>query len=182
MGAVRGFGRVLRVHVQILEQHRLREGGLVVDSRAPVAVAAGAYLEVERAVHPVDWNVEWNSVNYWPRENMCAMRLRLLVLFRAKNGCQVLGHVGGSAVSLLRPKCVTSLPACLCDAFELQLGAAPVYFLPIFNYFRMPHVEKQRLVVFCTALPASNLELQQKSMFSRYWQPMFFAQLSIVFT
>jgi len=57
------YSRVLRVHVQILEQHRLREGGLVVDSRAPVAVAAGAYLEVERAVHPVDWNVEWNSVN-----------------------------------------------------------------------------------------------------------------------
>lgn len=47
MRAIGRLGRVLRVHVQILEQDRLRESGFVVDARAPVAVSAGADLEVE---------------------------------------------------------------------------------------------------------------------------------------
>merc|ERR1719409_2218181 len=42
-----------RVLVHVLHDHRLREGRLVVLARAPVAVAARADLEVERAVHLV---------------------------------------------------------------------------------------------------------------------------------
>lgn len=51
MTSIGGFGRVLRIHVQILEQHSLAEGGLVVDARAPVSMATRSDLEVERAVH-----------------------------------------------------------------------------------------------------------------------------------
>lgn len=50
MASIGGLGRVLRVHVQVLQQHRLREGGLVVDARAPISMAAGADFEVEGAV------------------------------------------------------------------------------------------------------------------------------------
>jgi len=154
MGAVRGFGRVLRVHVQILEQHRLREGGLVVDSRAPVAVAAGAYLEVERAVHPVDWNVEWNSVNYWPRENMCAMRLRLLVLFRAKNGCQVLGHVGGSAVCELAQG--TKMYDCHKDARLVELNFGHLEASSRFLHEKKPRGTKSYIVKNITTVFRQN--------------------------
>lgn len=59
MTAIRGLGRVLRVHVQILQQHRLREGGLVVDARAPVPVTAGSDFEVERAVDSVGEGFKW---------------------------------------------------------------------------------------------------------------------------
>lgn len=54
MAAVGGFRRILRIYVQILQQHGLRERRLVVDARATVAVTAGADLEVERTVHPAD--------------------------------------------------------------------------------------------------------------------------------
>ena len=52
--AVRGLGRVLRVHVQVLQHDRLAEGGLVVQPRAALAVTTRADLEVEGAVDSAD--------------------------------------------------------------------------------------------------------------------------------
>lgn len=59
MAAVRRLGRVLRIHIQILQQHGLRERRLVVYARAAVAVAACANLEVERTVHPIGGAFVW---------------------------------------------------------------------------------------------------------------------------
>merc|ERR1719354_1505212 len=66
VGAVRSLRRVLRVDVQVLQQNGLREGWLIVDSRASIPVGAGAHLEVEGAIH--------------------------LVLLRPKNTGQILRH------------------------------------------------------------------------------------------
>ena len=41
VGAVSGLGRVLGVDVEVGEEHRLGEGGLVVDPAAAVPVSAG---------------------------------------------------------------------------------------------------------------------------------------------
>ena len=43
MGSVGSLGRVLRVDVQVGEQDSLGEGGLVVDSAAPVSVSTGSW-------------------------------------------------------------------------------------------------------------------------------------------
>ena len=67
MGSVGGLGRVLGVDVQILEHDGLGEGGLVVDPGATFSMTAGADLEVEGTID--------------------------LVLLRAENGSQILGHL-----------------------------------------------------------------------------------------
>jgi hypothetical protein len=50
MGAIGRLSRILRIHVQILEQTCLGEGRFVVDSGTTIAVSARSYFEVERAV------------------------------------------------------------------------------------------------------------------------------------
>uniref|UniRef100_A0A182JLJ7 Uncharacterized protein n=1 Tax=Anopheles atroparvus TaxID=41427 RepID=A0A182JLJ7_ANOAO len=52
MAAVRGFGGVLWIDVQILQQAGLRERRLVVNAGAAVPMTAGANFEVERTVNP----------------------------------------------------------------------------------------------------------------------------------
>uniref|UniRef100_A0A2M4B2T8 Putative secreted protein n=1 Tax=Anopheles triannulatus TaxID=58253 RepID=A0A2M4B2T8_9DIPT len=58
MTAVGRLGRVLRVHVQVLQQASLREGGLVVDARTPIPMPAGSDFEVERTVYLVLFGTE----------------------------------------------------------------------------------------------------------------------------
>lgn len=41
------FGRILRIYVKILYQHRLGEGGLVMDTTATVAMPTGSNFEVK---------------------------------------------------------------------------------------------------------------------------------------
>ena len=50
VAAVGRLGRVLRVHVQVLQHDRLTEGGLVVQAGAALAMTTCADLEVERTV------------------------------------------------------------------------------------------------------------------------------------
>lgn len=52
MTSIGGFGGILRIYVQILQQTRLGKGRLVVDPRATVAVPAGPNFKVKRTVYP----------------------------------------------------------------------------------------------------------------------------------
>ena len=68
MTPVRRLGRVLRIHVEVLQHDRLAERGLVVQTRTPLAVTTRADLEVEGTVDPVggdkfESGVTFNSSN-----------------------------------------------------------------------------------------------------------------------
>ena len=65
MASVGGFGRVLGIHVQVLQQAGLRERRLVVDPRAAVSMAARSDLEVERAVDPRKKNTTQQSSTHF---------------------------------------------------------------------------------------------------------------------
>lgn len=77
--SVRRFGRVLGIHVKILQQTGLRERRLVVDPRTTVPMAACSDLKVKRAVDLVLFCAENRGkilrhrvpLNWCPREDVC---------------------------------------------------------------------------------------------------------------
>lgn len=79
MTSIGGLGGVLRIHVQILQQARLRKRRFVVDSRASIAMPTSADFEVKGAVYPeISNNLQRNIEVQWTKK-------RLLVFFCAKD-------------------------------------------------------------------------------------------------
>lgn len=101
MASVGGFRRVLRVHVEVLQQAGLRERRFIVDPRAAVPMAARSDLEVKRAVDPKKETHNnqafkqflWRGVNTYGDGRIFLLKSDyLLVLFCAKNRGKILGH------------------------------------------------------------------------------------------